>query len=42
VPLVVVAQQHLRYRQAGQLGVGHFRPLAGPDRVKPGRPASLL
>jgi hypothetical protein len=30
VPLVVVAQQHLRHGQAGQLGVGHLRRLSRP------------
>ena len=29
------AQQHLRYRQAGQLRIGHLRPLPGPDRARP-------
>jgi hypothetical protein len=36
VPLVVEAQQHLGYRDAGQLGVSHFRP---PARPAPGEPA---
>jgi hypothetical protein len=30
VPLVVEAQQHLRHRQADQLGIGHLRRLARP------------
>ena len=34
VPLVVIAQQHLRHRQADQLGVGHLRPLARPGPGK--------
>jgi NADPH:quinone reductase-like Zn-dependent oxidoreductase len=28
VPLVVIAQQHLRHRQADQLGAGHLRPVS--------------
>src|SRR5262249_54579088 len=35
VPLVVVAQQHLRHRQADQLGVGDLRWPPGPARAKP-------
>jgi hypothetical protein len=35
VPLVVIAQQHLRHGQADQLRVGYLRRLAGPDRVNP-------
>jgi len=34
VPLAVIAQQHLRHRQAHQLGVGHLRPLARPGAGK--------
>ncbi len=30
VPLVVIAQQHLRHRQAHQLGVSHLRRLTRP------------
>jgi hypothetical protein len=34
VPLVVIAQQHLRDRQADQLGVGHLRRLARAAAAK--------
>jgi len=30
VPLVVIAQQHLSHRQAGQFGIGHLGPLPWP------------
>ncbi len=41
VPLIVMAQQHLRHRQAGQFGVGHLRPLPrpGPGKTQLGNDA---
>jgi hypothetical protein len=43
VPLVVIAQQHLRHRQARQLGVGHLRRLArpAPTRLREGMMRSV-